>query len=212
MNILHLTFSSRGELSESRKLSKKIVDMLIRLNPNAELIARGLGDGTLPHIDAEYASMQHSNDAGQPGTGSSARSDQLIAELERADVIVIGTPMHNLSVPSSLKAWIDHVVHARRTFTMTSAGKKGMLHDRPVYIAVASGGRFSGANAHQPDFLTSYLKTILASIGLCDVRFFTIEGTGGRAESVEVSQRIANQELTRHFNSLGLKHACENLD
>jgi FMN-dependent NADH-azoreductase len=136
----------------------------------------------------------------------------LIAELERADVIVIGTPMHNLSAPSSLKAWIDHVVRARRTFTMTSSGKKGMLHDRPVYIAVASGGRFSGANAHQPDFLTSYLKTILASIGLCDVSFFTIEGTGGRAESVELSRRIAHQELTRHFNSLGLKHACENLD
>ena len=141
MNILHLTFSARGESSESQRLSRKIVEMLFQRNPKAELVVRRLGDGALPHVDADYAFMQHSNDAGACGKGSSAMSDQLIAELERADVLVIGTPMHNLSVPSSLKAWIDHVVRARRTFTMAPSGKKGMLHDRPVDIAVASGGR-----------------------------------------------------------------------
>jgi FMN-dependent NADH-azoreductase len=156
--------------------------------------------------------MQHSNDAGAYGKGSSAVSDQLIAELERADVVVIGTPMHNLSVPSSLKAWIDHVVRARRTFTMATSGKKGMLHDRPVYIAVASGGRFSGTNAHQPDFLTPYLKAVLASIGLNNLLFFSVEGTGARAESVELARRVADQALMSHFNSLELQHASENLD
>jgi FMN-dependent NADH-azoreductase len=100
----------------------------------------------------------------------------------------------------------------RHAYQAISSGKKGMLHDRPVYIAVASGGRFSGANAYQPDFPTPYLKTVLASIRLYDVSFFTIEGTGGPSESVELSRRIANRELTRHFTFLGLKHACENLD
>lgn len=212
MNILHLTFSARGESSESQRLSRKIVEMLFQRNPKAELVVRRLGDGALPHVDADYAFMQHSNDAGPYGKGSSAMSDQLIAELERADVVVIGTPMHNLSVPSSLKAWIDHVVRARRTFTMATSGKKGMLHDRPVYIAVASGGRFSGTNAHQPDFLTPYLKAVLASIGLNNLRFFSVEGTGARAESVELARRVADQALTSHFNSLELQHASENLD
>jgi hypothetical protein len=71
---------------------------------------------------------------------------------EFADVVVIGTPMHNLTVPAALKAWIDHVVRARRTFTISAAGKVGTLRDRPVFVAIASGGRFSGERARQPDF------------------------------------------------------------
>ncbi|TDY48228.1 FMN-dependent NADH-azoreductase [Paraburkholderia rhizosphaerae] len=95
---------------------------------------------------------------------------------------------------------------------MTTSGKQGLLHDRPVYIAVASGGRFSGANAHQPDFLTPYLKSILASIGLHNLSFFTVEGTGARADSVDAARRVADDALQAHFNLLGFQHACEDLD
>ena len=77
-----------------------------------------------------------------------------------------------------LKVWIDHIVRARRTFNITKVGKVGTLQDRPVFVAIASGGRFSGDRAQQPDFLTPYLKAILALIGLHDLTFFSVQGTG----------------------------------
>ena len=111
----------------------------------------------ISHVDENYAiSQQSSADVSQEGT--IAQSEELIAEIESSDFVVIGTPMHNFTVPSALKAWIDHVVRARRTFKMTKEGKVGRLHDRPVFVAVSSGGRFSGERARQPDFLTPYLK------------------------------------------------------
>jgi FMN-dependent NADH-azoreductase len=81
-------------------------------------------------------------------------SEELIRELESSDFVVISTPMHNLTVPSTLKAWLDHVIRARRTFNIGREGKVGTLRDRPVFVAIASGGRFSGERARQPDFLT----------------------------------------------------------
>ena len=112
-------------------------------------------------------------------------------------MIVIGTPMHNLSLPSALKAWIDHVVRARRTFSLTKHGKVGTLRDRPVFIAVSSGGRFSGEHAHQPDFLTPYLKTILGMIGLRDLTFFSVEGTGAGADATASARAQAEVVAAR---------------
>jgi FMN-dependent NADH-azoreductase len=113
--------------------------------------------------------------------------------------------MHNLSVPSSLKAWLDHVVRARRTFTMTASGKVGMLGDRPVYVAIASGGRFSGERARQPDFLTPYLTTILAMIGLHDVTFFSVQGTGAGSDAVDATRIETEAELQAHFQPGNLR-------
>jgi FMN-dependent NADH-azoreductase len=208
MNILHLTCSPRGDASESHKLSQKIVDLLLQRYGAAALVRRVLSDGALSHVDADYASLQHAGDATVSARGSIAMSDRLIAELEHADIVVIGTPMHNLSVPSSLKAWIDHVVRARRTFAMTASGKKGMLRDRPVFIAVASGGRFSGENARQPDFLTPYVRTILGSIGLHNLSFFSVEGTGAGPDAVASARAAADHALEAHFRSLDVSDAC----
>jgi FMN-dependent NADH-azoreductase len=130
-----------------------------------------------------------------------AQSEALIRELESADLVVIATPMHNLAVPAALKTWIDHVVRARRTFTLGPAGKVGTLSDRPVFVAVASGGGFSGERARQPDFLTPYLKTILAMIGLRDLAFFSVEGTGAGPEAVAEARARTDQVLEAHFAS-----------
>src|SRR5262249_31349060 len=158
----------RGKAAESYRLSQKLIAALRERNPHAEVIERPIGNGSLPHVDEDYAISQAST-ADVSTEGSMARSEELVRELESADCLVISTPMHNLSVPSVLKAWIDHVVRARRTFSIGPGGKVGLLKDRPVYIAIASGGRFSGEQARQPDFLTPYLKTVLAMIGLKDV-------------------------------------------
>jgi len=199
MNILRISCSPRGPLSESHRLSGKIVDHLRAREPAAQVVERAIGDGSLPHVDANYAQAQHSATAEVSSLGAIALSDVLIRELERADVLVIATPMHNLGVPSTLKAWIDHVVRARWTFNVTAQGKVGALRDRPVFIAIASGGRFSGEHARQPDFLTPYLRLILGTIGLHDVSFFSMEGTGAGPEAVEAARVHAERALAEHF-------------
>ena len=205
MNILHLSFSSRGSASESRRLAARIMTHLLAIHPHATVVERMLGDEPLPHIDANYALAQHSATAEVGDQGSIARSDAAIAELRSADVVVIGTPMHNLSAPSSLKAWIDHVVRARETFQVTSEGKRGLLPDRPVLVAVSSGGRFSGDRARQPDFLTPYLRELLKMIGLRDIHFFSVEGTGAAQDAVARSREEAGHELEQFFETFSMR-------
>lgn len=200
MKILHVNCSSRGQASESFRLSRKIVDLLLKKSPDAVLVKREIGGGALRHIDANYAFAQHSSAAEINQEGSISTSEELIRELENSDVVVIGTPMHNLSVPSALKAWIDHVVRARRTFNVGAAGKVGTLRDRPVFIAVASGGRFSGEHARQPDFLTPYLTTILGTIGLKDLNFFSIQGTGLGPDVVAHARAKTDLALQAYFS------------
>jgi FMN-dependent NADH-azoreductase len=128
-----------------------------------------------------------------------ATSEALVRELEAADIVVIGTPMHNMAVPAALKAWIDHVVRARRTFDVTPAGKVGLLRDRPVFVAVASGGKFSGERARQLDFLTPYLQAVLGMIGLHDLTFFSVQGTGAGPDAVAVARGGTDKALEAHF-------------
>jgi FMN-dependent NADH-azoreductase len=210
MKILHVTCSPRGRASESYRLSRKIVGMLLGNAPTAAVVSRDVGDGGRRQVDADYAlSQQSSKDVSQ--AGSAVRSEVLIEELENSDVVVVATPMHNYTVPSSLKAWIDHVVRVRRTFDVSPAGKVALLRDRPVLVAVSSGGLYSGDGARQPDFLTPYLETILGMIGLRDLSFFSIQGTAFGPEFLAASRARADQALEEYFASpaIGAREAGE---
>jgi FMN-dependent NADH-azoreductase len=177
MNILHIDCSPRQE-SHSRQLSAGIVKKLLEVAPSASISRRDLGAEPLPHAAADYATTLSSPATlAAPLKGSLDRAEALIQEVEAADMIVIGTPMHNLTVPSVLKAWIDQILRAGRTFMSTPAGKAGMLRDRPVFIGIASGGVFAGERANQPDFLTPYLSVVLGSIGLKTLQFFPVQAT-----------------------------------
>src|SRR4051795_5399155 len=169
MKILHVSCSPRGNTSESYRLSRKIIKYLLEREPAAVVVDRVIGAGAISHIDEGYATAlggTRQSSAERFPEGAMARSEELIQELENSDCVVIGTPMHNFTIPSALKAWIDHVVRVRRTFNATKDGYKGLLRDRPVYVTVSSGGRYSGGWARQPDFLTPYIKTVLGVIGL----------------------------------------------
>lgn len=177
MNILHIDCSPRPE-SHSRQLSAAIVGKIIEVAPNAGITRRDFGTAPLPHASRDYATTLSSPATlAAPIKGALALSEALIQEVEAADVIVIGTPMNNLTVPSVLKAWIDQVLRAGRTFMSTPAGKVGMLRDRPVFIGIASGAVFSGERANQPDFLTPYLSVVLRSIGLTTLQFLAVQAT-----------------------------------
>lgn len=197
--ILHVSCSPRGQTAESYRLAQSIIGLLLQKEPMI-MIDRAIGAGSMPHVDENYAISQQSlADVSQQG--SMVQSEELIVELEAADFVVISTPMHNLTVPSSLKAWIDHVVRARGTFRMTPSGKVGTLRDRPVFIAISSGGRFSAERARQPDFLTPYLKTILSGIGLHDLNFFSVEGTGSGPDTIAQARVKEDQAIRAYFAS-----------
>jgi FMN-dependent NADH-azoreductase len=204
MKILHLTCSPRGQISESYRLSQKIIGLLLKREPEAILINREIGGGAIAPIDQDYATAlgaTQQTPAEISPAGSMARSEELIRELESADVVVIGTPMHNFTVPAALKSWIDHIVRIRRSFEATPQGKVGSLRDRPVFVAIASGGRFSGERARQPDFLTPYLTAILATIGLQNLTFFSIEGTALGPDAVAEARTRTDQVLQQYFSS-----------
>ncbi|WP_019200183.1 FMN-dependent NADH-azoreductase [Afipia birgiae] len=177
MNILHIDCSPRAG-SHSRQLSAGIVERLLSIKPNAKIERRDLGAEPLPHADAQYAAALASPAALKAAPSDAVRlSEKLIREVEAANVIVIGTPMNNFTVPSVFKAWIDQLLRVGRTIMPTPAGKVGMLNDRPVFIGVASGGVFSGAGANQPDFLSPYLSAAFECIGLRTLQFVPVQAT-----------------------------------
>lgn len=177
MNILHIDSSPRQE-SHSRRLSAAIVERLLEVAPGASVTRRDLGTEPLPHTLALYAeALASPATLAAPPEGSLDISERLIREVEAADVVVIGTPMYNYSIPSTLKAWIDQILRVNRTMKSTPSGKVGMLRDRPVFIGVASGGVFTGDRANQPDFVTPYLTLALNSIGLKTLQFLPLQAT-----------------------------------
>ncbi len=191
MNILHIDCSPRLE-SHSRKVSAAIVERLLRIAPGSIVTRRNLGAEPLPHAAPEYAAALSCAAAlSAASKEATALSEALIQELEASDVIVIGTPMNNFTVPSVLKAWIDQILRVGRTIMPTPEGKVGTLQDRPVFVAIASGGVFSGEGANQPDFLTPYLSAALGCVGLLSLQFVPVQATAFIDENQAASAREA---------------------
>ncbi|OXI35902.1 FMN-dependent NADH-azoreductase [Burkholderia aenigmatica] len=173
-NLLFVDASPHGNHSLGARIARDAIAQWQAARPHARVVSRSLGEPGLPAISAAYA---HALVARQPNSDPAlACSEQLIAEVERSDGLLISTPMHNFTVPAVLKQWIDYVLRIGRTFTSTPEGKFGLLADRPVLVLVRSGGICTGAAARQPDFLTPYLKQVLAVIGISTVDFIYLEG------------------------------------
>jgi FMN-dependent NADH-azoreductase len=103
-------------------------------------------------------------------------SDEAIAELLDADVIVIGMPMFNFSIPSSLKAWIDHIARAGKTFRYSESGPEGLVTNKKIYLAISSGAVYSEGYMKQFDFTEPYLRSVLGFLGMTDVTAIRVEG------------------------------------
>ncbi len=112
-------------------------------------------------------------------------SNQAIAEIMDADIIVIGAPLYNFGIPSSLKAWVDHIARANVTFKYSEAGAEGLIKDKIVYVAIASGAIYSNGPMQPYDFVAPYLKSLLGFLGMTDLKVFRAEGTAypGQAEA-----------------------------
>ncbi len=184
-HLLHISVSSRADQSISRDLGRRLVARLQAGHPERRVILRDLGTAPPPHPETDFvaASLMPEAERGPAEDRALAYSEMLIAELRDAAAVVIDTPMHNFTVPSALKAWIDHVVRKNRTFRSTPTGKVGLLADRPVHVVVACGGAFSDDPAVQRDFLTPYLTYLFAAIGIRSLDVLLLEKAGrGPAE------------------------------
>ena len=177
-NILFIQSSPRGAQSYSQKIAQSIVDELKTRLPAANVVVRNLAQNPPPHVgEAFVGGISTGSEQRTPEqTKALAVSDVLIDELTAADVIVFAVPMHNFGPPSTLKAWIDHVVRVGRTVSCSHAGPEGRLKGKRVILVLARSGFYSDGPAKVLDFQEPYLRAILGFIGLTDIKVVRVEG------------------------------------
>ncbi len=165
-----------SSLFDQEGVSNQLADRLIdSLAGRYQITTRNVNQPAIPHLDAARigALMTAPAERTPPQQAMVAYSDQLIAELQAADILVIGAPMYNFSVPSVLKSWFDHIARAGVTFRYTEHGPQGLLKNKTAYVITTRGG----IHKHQPsDSQIPYLQNILAFIGINDVRVIYAEG------------------------------------
>ncbi|MBE9586925.1 NAD(P)H-dependent oxidoreductase [Mucilaginibacter sp. JRF] len=184
--ILHIISSPKGENSFSIKLGNAIVDKLQQANPGSTVQVKDLTKTPFPHLEEATLAAFYTPADSQTAESKEAlkNSDQAIAEINDADVIVIGAPVWNFGIPSSLKAWIDHIARAGVTFKYSEAGAEGLIKNKEVYVAMASGAVFSSGPYQSFDFVSTYLKGVLGFLGMTNLNIFRVEGSAypGQAE------------------------------
>lgn len=173
--LLQINASLHSDRGQSSVLASQFVDKWRQSNPDGRVVVRDLGANPPPHLTAErfqaFLTAPEQRTASQ--VAFTAESDELINELESADIVVIGLPMYNFGIPSTLKAWIDHIARAGKTFSYTANGPVGLLRDRPVLLFAARGGFYKGTPR---DTQSAYMTHFLNFIGIRDIEFVYAEG------------------------------------
>jgi len=179
MKILNILSSINGANSNSNKLVHKINDHIANLHPDSTITVRDLAKNPFPHFSASHlAAFGLPEEALTDDDKTTvSHSDNAISEIMEADAIVIGIPFYNFTIPGTLKSWIDQIVRVNRTFRYGEKGPQGLLSDKKVYLAIASGGIYTNEATKAYDFAEPYMRVILGFIGLTDVTTFRIEGT-----------------------------------
>ena len=178
-NLLHITASTRGGASISTQLGKAIIARLEEAHPGSTITTIDLEQQPLAHPDGAFTKaifIPEENRTAEEKKVLEA-SDQAVAKLIAADVIVFSLPFINFGIPSTLKAWLDTVNRAGITFAYTAEGPRGLLAGKKVYIALSSGGIYSEGPMQSYDHAVPYLKSFLSFIGLTDIAVFRAEGT-----------------------------------
>lgn len=176
--ILHIISSPRGEASVSIQLANAIVDKLREKDPAAAVQVKDLTNSPFPHLEevhlnAFFTPVEHHT---AENKAAISHSDEALKEIMDAEILVIGVPMYNFGIPSTLKSWIDHIARAGISFKYTENGPVGLITGKKVYLAVATGGVYSSGDAAAFDFAVPYLKAVLGFLGMTDVTAIRAEG------------------------------------
>ena len=192
LQILEVSASGRGSDSVSRMLAQEVIDALEVKHGVIELTRRDLNAG-ISLVDEDWinANFTADEDRSIEQRATLDESDALVAELQRADAIVIGAPIYNFGVPASLKAWVDMIARARLTFRYTAQGPEGLLKGKKAYVIVASGGVPVDSAV---DFATPYLRQALKFVGITDVEVIAADRLNeNSADSIDAARmRIAD--------------------
>lgn len=194
LQILEVSASGRQGDSVSRKLSAELIAALQQEAGDVRVLRRDLSDG-VPFVDAAWiaANFTPAQDRSPAQREALAKSDALVAELEAADVIVIGSPIYNFGVPAALKAWVDMIARAGLTFRYTDNGPQGLLEGKQAYIVIASGGV---AVDSEIDFATPYLRQALSFVGITDISVIAAEQLNRAGEQSIEKARAQISSLT----------------
>ena len=174
-NVLIIESSARQQGSFSRQLTQQFVSQWQAAHPADQVTLRDLALNPVPHLDANLlgAWMKPEAQRSADEHASLKRSDELTDELLAADVLVLAAPMYNFAIPSTLKAWLDHVLRAGVTFKYTETGPQGLLTGKKAYVLTARGGLYAGSTS---DHQEPYLRQVMAFVGIHDVTFIHAEG------------------------------------
>ncbi|MBF0887144.1 MULTISPECIES: FMN-dependent NADH-azoreductase [Gluconobacter] len=190
MKLLHIDSSILGDSSASRQVSAAAVAQFRKKDPSVEVISLDLASDPLPHLDVEALSW-----LGKELTPDVSARPELVAsgkalsDFKAADVVVIGVPMYNLSIPSQLKSWVDRIMVAGQTFRYGPSGIEGLAKGKTVVLAVARGGLYGeGSPAASFEHQLSYLKSVFTMIGITDITVIEAEGlaTNGGADRARI--------------------------
>jgi FMN-dependent NADH-azoreductase len=178
--LLKIDSSPMGERSVSRRLTAEFANTWLKAHPGGTVISRDLTTLNIPVVNGPWVAAAYTSEGARTAEQKDvlAVSDLLIAELQKADEYVVGVPMHNFSIPSTLKLWIDQVVRMGKTFAYSAAGREGLLTGKKATLLIASGGVYErGSTAEAFNFVTPYLRTIFGFMGITDVNIIAAGGT-----------------------------------
>jgi len=189
--------SALSAASVSNQVTGALVDELRRLEPGLQLASRDVGAQPLPHLSPERMGAFAGHIDMPPAAETAAFSEAIIAEVETADLLIIGSPMYNFGITSTLKTWFDHLLRAGRTFRYTASGSEGLLTGKRAIVVEARGGHYHEGPAAPADHQEPHLRTLLAFIGITDVTFVRAEKLAispeAKAASIEAAVEEARQ-------------------
>ncbi|VCU70258.1 FMN-dependent NADH-azoreductase 1 [Pigmentiphaga humi] len=203
MNVLHLDSSATGDASISRELSAAVVQALRQADPSLRVAYRDLVAQPPAHLDGKLLQSLRPQPGAEPATDAAflketAYTDELLGEFLAADVVVVAAPMYNFSIPSQLKAWIDRVAQAGKTFRYTANGPEGLAGNKRVIIVSSRGGKYAGtAIETMLDHQESFLRAVFGFFGITDIGVVRAEGValGEQARAQAIEQALAQASL-----------------
>ena len=190
---LLISSSALGDASVSNRITAELVAELRRLEPGLQLTARDVGAQPLPQLAPERMGAFAGHAETPPAAETASLSEAVIAEVKDADLLIIGSPMYNFGITSTLKTWFDHLLRAGLTFRYTANGSEGLVAGKRAIVVEARGGHYTDGPAAASDHQEPHLKTLLAFIGITDVTFV-------RAEKLAISpeEKAASVEAALH--------------
>ncbi|WP_133651155.1 FMN-dependent NADH-azoreductase [Paraburkholderia flava] len=195
--ILQINSAARSQGAQSTLLVNELTEKLKLTHPDAHVVVRNLQAEPLPHLDdAVLGAFFTPADQRTPEQQAlSARSEALIAELQAADIVVIGAPMYNFGISSQLKTYFDFIARAGITFRYGASGAEGLVTGKKVFVVSARGGKYQGT---QNDSQTPYLKTFLGFLGMTDVTFIYAEGLNMGPDAAAAALAGAREAIAAH--------------